>query len=94
MQYFEQDKHASALETLLQAAKDSDINEKAAEAFIDDDNEYLQETKAFLREQVGNGVDTVPYIIVEGKRRDLTLIGLKEVGEYVQAFEQIAKETK
>ena len=47
-----------------------------------------------IREQAGNGVDTVPYIVIEGKRRDLTLVGAKEVDEYVKALEQVAREAK
>jgi predicted DsbA family dithiol-disulfide isomerase len=45
-----------------------------------------------IREQAGNGVDSVPYIVFEGKRRDFTLIGAKEVGEYVKTLEQVVKE--
>ncbi len=48
--------------------------------------------KALIREQAGNGIDAVPYIMIEGQRRDLTLEGAKEIPEYVKALEQIAKE--
>ena len=51
------------------------------------------EVKSLIREQAGNGVDAVPYLVVEGKRRDLTLQGAKEVGEYVKALEQTIKES-
>ena len=47
-----------------------------------------------IREQAGNGVDSVPYVVLEGKRRDLTLVGAKEVEEYVKEFEKLAKESK
>ena len=47
-----------------------------------------------IREQAGNGVDAVPTIIIEGKRRDLTLQGAKEIDEYVKALQQVAKESK
>lgn len=46
-----------------------------------------------IREQAGNGIDAVPYTMIEGKRGDLTLEGLKEIREYVKALEQIAKES-
>lgn len=52
------------------------------------------ETKMAIREQAGNGVDSVPYIVFEGKRRDLTLVGAKEVEEYEKALATIAKESK
>ena len=34
----------------------------------------------------------VPYVIAEGKRRDFTLVGAKEVGEYLKTLEAVAKE--
>lgn len=40
-----------------------------------------------IREQAGNGVDSVPYIVVEGKR---TLQGAKA---YVKALDQVIKES-
>lgn len=59
---------------------------------IDDPQEGLQEVKMLIREQAGNGVDAVPYIVIEGRRRDITLQGAKEVDEYVKALERVAKE--
>ena len=47
-----------------------------------------------IREQAGNGIDAVPYIVLEGKRRDFTLEGAKEVEDYVKEFEKVAKESK
>ena len=47
-----------------------------------------------IREQAGNGVDSVPYIIMEGKRRDFTLEGAKEVEDYLKEMERLVKETK
>jgi predicted DsbA family dithiol-disulfide isomerase len=49
--------------------------------------------KSLIREQASNGVDSVPYIVMERKRRDVTLVGAKEVEEYVKALEQIVKES-
>jgi predicted DsbA family dithiol-disulfide isomerase len=46
-----------------------------------------------IREQAGNGVDSVPYIVFEGKRRDVTLVGAKEVEEYERALETIVRES-
>lgn len=60
---------------------------------IEDKNEGLQDVKMLIREQTGNGVDGVPNITIEGKKRDLTLVGAKEVDEYTKALEQIAKES-
>lgn len=47
-----------------------------------------------IQEQAGNGVDAVPYIMIEGKRRDFTLEGAKEIEEFEKALHQVAKESK
>lgn len=91
-QYFEQEKHPSSEATLLKAAVDAGVPEKEAKAFIEDEYEGLQEVKMSIREQAGNGVDAVPHIVVEGRRRDFTLTGAKEVAEYVRTLEQVEKE--
>ncbi|RFU27452.1 hypothetical protein B7463_g8882, partial [Scytalidium lignicola] len=91
--YFEEERHPSEDATLLEACKEAGIDEKTAIEAIKDEYEGLMETKNMIREQASNGVDSVPYIVFEGRRRDLTLIGAKEVEEYVKALEQIAKES-
>lgn len=93
-QYFESEASPSSHDTLLKAAKDAGIDASKAEAFIGDDHEFLTETKMLIREQANNGVDTVPHVVLEGKRRDFTLEGAKEVEEYLKEFEKIAKESK
>ena len=47
-----------------------------------------------IQEQASNGVDTVPYIVLEGRKRDFTIDGAKEIEDYVKAMETLAKETK
>lgn len=91
-QYFEQAQHPSSPSTLLEAATAAGIDEAEAKTFIDHEYDELQDVKALIREQAGNGIDAVPYIMIEGQRRDLTLEGAKEIPEYVKALEQIAKE--
>ncbi|KAL8697860.1 MAG: hypothetical protein Q9201_006884 [Fulgogasparrea decipioides] len=98
--YFTLRAHPSASEMLLKAATVAGIDETRAKAFIDDEYEGLQETKMLLREQARNGVDSmnddhpkqVPYIIIEGKRRDFTLVGAKETSEYLKSLEAVAHE--
>ncbi|MCJ1366738.1 hypothetical protein MMC16_005868 [Acarospora aff. strigata] len=92
-QYFENEQHPSATATLLAAATAAGVPEADAKAFIEDEYEGLQEVKMLIREQAGNGIDAVPYVVVEGKRRDFTLQGAKEVPEYVKALEQVVKES-
>ncbi|KAL8771374.1 MAG: hypothetical protein Q9194_004915 [Teloschistes cf. exilis] len=77
-QYFTQRAHPSAPETLLKAASDAGIDHAKAKAFVDDEHDGLVETKMSIQEQASNGIDSVPYVIIEGKRRDFTLVGAKE----------------
>jgi predicted DsbA family dithiol-disulfide isomerase len=93
-QFFENERHPSTDETLLKATTDAGVPESEAEPFIKDKSDCLMDTKMLIREQAGNGVDSVPYIVIEGKRRDITLVGAKEVEEYEKALAQIAKESK
>lgn len=92
-QYFENEKHPSSAETLLKATADAGIPESEARAFIEDEYEGLQDVKMLIREQASNGIDAVPYVVIEGKRRDFTLQGAKEVEEYVKTLEQVIKES-
>src|SRR5262249_41310701 len=86
-QYFENEAHPSSPEMLLKAATDAGIPEREAKAFIDDGHEGLPEVKMMVREQTADGVDAVPHIVIEGRKRDITLTGAKEVDQYVRALE-------
>jgi len=92
-QYFEEEKHPSSEETLVAACVEAGVPEAEAKAFVTDENDELMKTKNLIREQAINGVDSVPYIVVEGKRRDITIVGAKEVEHYVKALEQVIKES-
>lgn len=92
-QYFEHEQHPSADQTLLKAMTEAGISESDAKAVIEDRSKGLQDVKMLIREQAGNGVDSVPCIVFEGKRRDLTLVGAKEVAEYEKALDMIMKES-
>lgn len=91
-QYFENERHPSSRSTLLAATNAAGISQAEAETFIDDEHEGLQEVKLLIREQVGNGIDAVPYVVFEGRRRDFTLEGAREVEEYVKELAKVAKE--
>ncbi|KAI4271057.1 MAG: hypothetical protein LQ337_006277 [Flavoplaca oasis] len=91
-QYFTQRAHPSASDTLLNATDHAGIDRTTAEAFVADDHEGLLDTKMLIREQASNGVDSVPYVVFEGKRRDFTLVGAKEVAEYLKTLEAVARE--
>lgn len=97
-QYFEQARHPSSHETLLKAAADAGIDEKEAAAFFDSIDpegydEGTREAKSLIQQQKGDGIDSVPYVVVEGKRRDFTLVGAKEVEAYVKVLEQVKGES-
>lgn len=92
-QYFEEEKHPSSDETLLRATTEAGIDEHEAKAFIEDKDEGMMETKMLVREQVGNQVDAVPYIVIEGKRRDHTIEGAREVDEYLNVLKRVIKES-
>jgi len=92
-QYFEEEKHPSSEETLLEACKKAGIPENEAKKVIEDKDEGLQETKMKIQEQAGNGIDSVPFVVFEGKRRDITIQGANEVEDYVKALEKIVKES-
>ena len=79
---------------MLKALDDAGVPRDKARSFVEDKNDGLMDVKMAVREQAGNGIDSVPYIIMEGKRRDLTLVGAKEVEEYEKSLAQIAKESK
>lgn len=91
-QYFEQRAHPSSTETLVQACTAAGLSEEEAKKLVEDSDEELRETIAAIREQAGNGVDSVPYVIFEGRKRDFTLVGAKSVEEYEKVMVQIAKE--
>ncbi|PBP20383.1 thioredoxin-like protein [Diplocarpon rosae] len=92
-QYFEEERHPSSTETLLQACKDAGVDEKEAIEIIEDEYKGLQDTRSKIMEQARNGVDSVPYVLIEGKRRDFTVQGANEVEDYVKALQQVVKES-
>jgi predicted DsbA family dithiol-disulfide isomerase len=69
------------------------IPEAEAKKAIEDEHQGLQETKMKIREQASNGVDSVPFVVIEGRRRDITIQGANEVEDYVKGLEQIVKES-
>lgn len=93
-QYFEQEHHPSSPSTLLLAALAAGIDPQEAEAFVGDEYEGLPETKMLMQEQRANGVDSVPLVVVEGRKRDFTVQGAKEVDEYLAVLERVVGELK
>lgn len=92
-QYFEQERHPSSTETLVKACTDAGIAEEEAKAFVEDQYEGLQEVNMLVMQQAQNGIDAVPNVVFEGKRRDFTLTGAKEVEEYIKVMDNVVKES-
>lgn len=90
--YFEREEHPSAPETLVGAAVDAGIAEEEARRFVEGD-EFEGEVKSAIRKQADNGVDAVPFVVIEGRKRDVALTGAKEVGQYVKSLEQVMRES-
>jgi predicted DsbA family dithiol-disulfide isomerase len=90
--YFCRQAHPAEDATLLAACKAAGIEDGEGRVLVGDKSEGLMDVKGAIREQTGNGIDSVPYVVVEGRRRDFTLVGAKTVGEYVKVLEQVEKE--
>lgn len=90
--YFSNGLHPSSESTLASACAAAGLQQGEVEKVVGDGTAGLADVKSLMREQAGNGVDSVPYIVVEGRRRDFTLVGAKEEAEYVKVLEQVAKE--
>ena len=91
-QYFEHRADPAGRETLEKVCIAAGLGEDEVKKVVGNQEEGLREVKAAIREQAGNGVDSVPYVVFEGKKRDFTHIGAKSVKEYVKVLVQVEKE--
>lgn len=107
--YFAHGAHPSSTDTLLGAVKRANLPYEGLSvddisSFLirkpedeDDRNDASgtwTSTREACRKQASDGVDAVPHIVVEGKRRDFTLVGCKGVDEYVKALRAVVKESR
>lgn len=90
--YFAEGLHPGDDETLIRACVEAGVDEEMARDVVGDKERGERDVKLKMR-SIGMDVDAVPVVIIEGRRRDLTLTGLKEVDAYVKALETIAKES-
>jgi predicted DsbA family dithiol-disulfide isomerase len=91
-QYFCQQAHPSSPSTLITACLAAGLSHTESEELVNDENVYARQTRAAIQEQAGNGVDSVPYVVFEGRKRDFTLIGAKTVEEYGKVLGRVEKE--
>jgi predicted DsbA family dithiol-disulfide isomerase len=89
--YFEKGQHPSSEETLMEACVAAGVGKEEARELVGSE-EGKVETERKIREVSGDGVDSVPWVVFEGRKRDFTLVGAKEVGEYLKVMEQVVKE--
>ncbi|KAJ2968850.1 hypothetical protein NQ176_g8975 [Zarea fungicola] len=90
--YFTRGQHPTAVETLVGACVEAGIDEADARNAVGDKELGLRKVRDRMR-LVGSDVDAVPVVRIEGKKRDLTLTGAKEVGAYIKALETVAKDS-
>jgi predicted DsbA family dithiol-disulfide isomerase len=91
-QYFERGLHPSEDAVLIGACVEAGIGEDEAKKVVSDKEMGLEGVKTKLMEANRN-VDAVPVVIIEGKRRDITLTGAKETEDYVKALDTVASES-
>lgn len=92
-QYFEEERHPATEETLMRACREAGVQETEAKMVVGDEDEGLLDVRGLIREQAGNGIDSVPFFVFEGRRRDVSLQGAQEVEDYEKALRQIVKES-
>lgn len=90
--YFTEARHPSAEDTLVEACMEAGVEEPEARKVVSDKEIGLRKVKEKLR-SVAMDIDAVPVVTVEGKRRDITLTGAKQIEDYVKALETVAKES-
>ncbi|KAF2759062.1 thioredoxin-like protein [Pseudovirgaria hyperparasitica] len=91
--YFEEERHPGSVETLVGCLGEVGVGEGEARAFVEGE-EGEEEVRGLVRGMGRDGVDSVPHVVVEGRRRDFTETGAKEVEAYVTVLEKVAKECK
>lgn len=92
-QYFEEEKHPSSNETLLRACVEAGIEEEEAKKVIESEDAGYDVVKEYEQIQRSEGVDAVPRIRIEGRKRDFTFEGAREVEDYVKGLMSVVKES-
>ncbi|KAF7542945.1 hypothetical protein G7Z17_g11142 [Cylindrodendrum hubeiense] len=90
--YFAEGRHPAEDDTLIAACVTAGVPEEQAKALVADREKGQKQVKEKIR-TVGMDVNAVPVVMVEGRRRDLTLDGLKTIADYVKALKTIVKES-
>jgi predicted DsbA family dithiol-disulfide isomerase len=92
--YFEEERDPASRETLVEACIEAGIAEWEARAVVEDERVGLLEVKRLIRQQELNGIDAIPHVVIEGRRRDVTVVGARGVDEYVRILRTVIKESE
>lgn len=90
--YFCEARHPAAPDTLREACVEAGLDADEAGRLVADEADGEKEVRDKLRVHAMD-FDSIPVVVVEGRRRDVTLTGAKEVADYVKALETITKES-
>lgn len=89
--YFTESRHPSSYSTLAAALQRAGLQTDWLAAYLASDADK-EEVAEQVQEAMMAGIDGVPHVVFEGRRRDLTLVGNKEPAEYLRAMVQVLKE--
>jgi predicted DsbA family dithiol-disulfide isomerase len=89
--YFSHHQHPSSAATLRAACVAAGLDDAEAERVVGDEV-GLDEVQRAVQRQAADGVDAVPWVVVEGRRRDFTLVGAKEIREYEKVLADVVRE--
>ncbi|VUC22628.1 unnamed protein product [Clonostachys rosea] len=92
MRYLTEAKHPTSEETLVESCVKAGIDREEATAVVRDQSKKEGEVKRGMQD-VARDIDSVPSIRFEGRRRDITIRGAKEVPDYIKTLETIIKDS-
>lgn len=92
--YFEEEADPASGETLEGACIEAGLEGEWVKGVVGDEERGLEEVKRVLGRKRADGVDSVPHVVFEGMRRDITVVGAREVDEYVKTLQTIIKESQ
>uniref|UniRef100_A0A0B7K8H5 DSBA-like thioredoxin domain-containing protein n=1 Tax=Bionectria ochroleuca TaxID=29856 RepID=A0A0B7K8H5_BIOOC len=92
MRYLTEAKNPTNEETLVESCVEASIDREEATAVVRDQSKKEAEVKRGMRD-VARDIDSVPSVRFEGRRRDITIRGAKEVPDYIKTLETIIKDS-
>lgn len=90
--YFTEAQHPAGADTLVDSCVEAGVDRGEAEDVVGDKSRGERAAREKLR-SVAMDVDAVPSVRFEGRKRDITLTGARDVSDYVEALQTIIKES-